>query len=52
MKKSKGKFKKKSRNKWQRKDDNSKPMGTAAKSSSTREVCSNTILPQEIGKTE
>ena len=35
-----------SRNKWQRKHDNSKPMG-CSKSSSRREVYSNTILPQE-----
>ena len=39
-----------SRNKWQHKHDNSKPMG-CSKSSSKREVYSNTILPQEIRKT-
>ena len=39
-----------SRNKWQRKHDNSKPMG-CSKSSSKREVYSNTILPQETRKT-
>ena len=38
-----------SRNKWQWKH-NSKPMG-CSKSSSQREVYSNTILPQEIRKT-
>ena len=42
--------KKKSRNKWQWKHDNSKPMGHS-KSSSTREVKSNTMLPQETRKT-
>ena len=36
-----------SRNKWQRKHDNSKPMG-CSKSSSKREVYNNTILLQEI----
>ena len=39
-----------SRNKWQWKHDNSKPMG-CSKSSSKREVYDNTILPQEIRKT-
>ena len=39
-----------SRNKWQWKHDNSKPMG-CRKSSSKREVYSNTILPQETRKT-
>ena len=39
-----------SRNKWQWKHDNSKPVG-CSKSSSKREVYSNTILPQEIRKT-
>ena len=38
------------RNKWQWKLDNSKPMG-CSKSSSKREVYSNTILPQETRKT-
>ena len=38
-----------SRNKWQWKHDNSKPMG-CSKSSSKREVYSNTILPQETRK--
>ena len=38
-----------SRNKWQWKRDNSKPMG-CSKSSSNGEVYSNTILPQEIRK--
>ena len=42
--------KKISRNKWQWKHDNSKPMGYS-KSSSKREVYSNTILPQEVRKT-
>ena len=49
MKKSKGK-KKNSRNKWQWKHDNSKSIG-CSKSSSKREVYSNTILPQETRKT-
>ena len=40
---------KKSRNKWQW-EHNSKPMG-CSKSSSKREVYSNTILPQETRKT-
>ena len=35
---------------WQWKHDNSKPMG-CSKSSSKREVYSNTILPQETRKT-
>ena len=39
-----------SRNKWQWKHDNSKPMG-CIKSSSKKKVYSNTILPQEIRKT-
>ena len=39
-----------SRNKWQWKRDNSKPMG-CSKSSSKREVYSNIILPQETRKT-
>ena len=39
-----------SRNKWQWKHDNSKPMG-CSKSSSQREVYNNTILPQETRKT-
>ena len=39
-----------SRNKWQWKDNNSKPMG-CSKSSSKREVYSNTVLPQETKKT-
>ena len=39
-----------SRKKWQWKHDNSKPMGYN-KSSSKREVYSNTILPQETRKT-
>ena len=39
-----------SRNKWQWKHDNSKPMG-CNKSSSKREVYSNTILTQETRKT-
>ena len=38
------------RNKWQCKHDNSKPVG-CSKSSSKREVYSNTILPQETRKT-
>ena len=42
--------KKISRNKWQWKHNNSKPMG-CSKSSSKREVYSNTILPQETRKT-
>ena len=42
--------KKISRNKWQWKHDNSKPMG-CSKSSSEREVYSNTILLQETRKT-
>ena len=41
--------KKISRNKWQWKHDNPKPMGFS-KSSSKREVYSNTILPQETRK--
>ena len=41
--------KKISRNKWQWKHDNSKPMG-CNKSSSKREVYTNTILPQETRK--
>ena len=45
----KSKIKKCSRNKWQWKH-NSKPMG-CTKSSSKREVYSNTILPQETRKT-
>ena len=43
-------IKKISRNKWQWKQDNPKPMG-CSKSSSKREVYSNTILPQETRKT-
>ena len=39
-----------SRNKWQWKHNNSKPMG-CSKSSSKRDVYSNTILPQQIRKT-
>ena len=39
-----------SRNKWQWEHNNSKPMG-CSKSSSKREVYSNTILPQETRKT-
>ena len=39
-------IKKFSRKKWQWKHENSKPMG-CSKSSSQREVCSNTILPRE-----
>ena len=42
-------IKKKSRNKWQWKHDNSKPVG-CSKSSSKREFYSNTILPQETTK--
>ena len=42
-------IKKISRNKWQWKHDNSKPMG-CSKTSSKMEVFSNTILPQETGK--
>ena len=42
--------KKISRNKWQWKYDNSKTMG-CSKSSSKREVYSNTILPQETRET-
>ena len=42
--------KKNSRNKWQWKHYNSKPTGWS-KSSSKREVYSNTILPQETRKT-
>ena len=42
--------KKISRNKWQWKHHNSKPMG-CSKSRSKREVYSNTILPQETRKT-
>ena len=42
-------IKKISRNKWQWKHDNSKPMG-CSKNSSKMEVFSNTILPQETGK--
>ena len=41
--------KKISRNKWQWKHDNSKPMG-CSKNSSKREVYTNTILSQEIKK--
>ena len=37
-------------NKWQWKHDNSKPMG-CSKSSSEREVYSNTILPREARET-
>ena len=43
-------IKKISRNKWQWKHDNSKPMG-CSKRSPKREVYSNTILPQETRKT-
>ena len=43
-------IKKDPRNKWQWKHDNSKPM-ECSKSSSKREVYSNTILPQETRKT-
>ena len=39
-----------SRNNWQWKHNNSKPMG-CSKSRSKREVYSNTILPQETRKT-
>ena len=39
-----------SRNKWQWEHNNLKPMG-CSKSSSKREVYSNTILPQETRKT-
>ena len=46
----KRKIKKISRNKWQWKQDNSTPMG-CNKSTSKREVYSNTILPQETRKT-
>ena len=46
LKKSKKKFKKIPRNKWQWKHDNSKHMG-CSKSSSKREVYSNTVLSQE-----
>ena len=42
-------IKKNSRNKWQGKHNNSKPMG-CSESSSKREVYSNTILPQEKRK--
>ena len=42
-------IKKKSRNKWQWKHDNSKPVG-CSKSSSKREIYSNTILSQETRK--
>ena len=42
--------KKNSRNKWQWKHDNTKPMG-CNKSSSKKEVYSNTILLQEKRKT-
>ena len=42
-------IKKISRNKWQWKHDNSKPMG-CSKSRSMREGYSNTILPQETRK--
>ena len=42
--------KKISRNKWQWKHDNSKPMG-CSKSSPKRDIYSNTILPQEARKT-
>ena len=43
-------MKKNSRNKWQWKHENSKPMG-CSKSSSNREVYSNTIPSQETRKT-
>ena len=43
-------IKKNSRNKWQWKHNNSKPV-EKSKSSPKREVYSSTILPQEIGKT-
>ena len=46
----KRKIKKISRNKWQWKHDNLKPMG-CSKSSSKRKVYTNTILPQKTGKT-
>ena len=46
----KGEIKKLSRNKWQWKHNNSKPMG-CSESSSKREVYRNTILPQETRKT-
>ena len=46
----KGEIKKISRNKWQWKHNNSKPIG-CSKSSSKREAYSNTILPQETRKT-
>ena len=39
-----------SRNKWEIEHNNSKPMG-CSKSSSKREIASNTILPQEKRKT-
>ena len=39
-----------SRNKWQYRYNNSKPMG-CSKSSSQREVYGNTIIPQETRKT-
>ena len=42
-------IKKISRNKWQWKHDNSKPVG-CSKSSSKREIYSNTILSQETRK--
>ena len=38
------------RNKWQWKHNDPKPMG-CSKSNSKREVCNNTILPQETRKT-
>ena len=43
-------IKKTSRNKWQWKHNNSKPMG-CSKSSSKTEVYSNTTLPKETRKT-
>ena len=43
-------IKKKSRNKWQWKHNNWKPMGWS-KSSSKREADCNTVLPQETRKT-
>ena len=46
----KSEWKKVSRNKWQWKHDNSKPMG-CSKSSSKREFYNNTVLPQETRKT-
>ena len=46
----KGEIKKISRNKWQWKHENSKPMG-CSKSSSKREVYSSTIRPQKTRKT-